>query len=166
MLTKTEFIAALARESAIAKHLASKLQPDHLGFRLTPAQRSTAELLQYYATFMAGTVAYFVSGNFDAWDGYEAANVGVTPASFGEALDRQLAEVTRLLTPVGDAEFATRASKDFAGNPAPLVTLLTDLTLSFAIGYKMQLFLQAKAAGLSTLGTPNLWFGVDPKPKA
>ena len=165
MFTKSEFIAALARESTIAKHLASKLQTEHLGFRFTPAQRSTAELLQYYATFMSGTVAYFVSGNFDAWDGYEASNVGVTPATFGAALDRQIAEVTRLLEPVSDAEFATRGSKDFAGEPMPLVTLLTERTLAFATGYKMQLFLQAKAAGLSTLATPNLWFGVDPKPK-
>jgi hypothetical protein len=111
-------------------------------------------------------VAYFVSGNFDAWDGYEKAAASVTPANFGVAMQGQLAEVERLLAPLSDAEFATRGSKDFFGTPAPLVTLLTDLTLAFATGYKMQLFLQAKAAGLSGLATPNLWFGVDPKPKA
>jgi hypothetical protein len=46
---------------------------------------------------------------------------------------------------------------------APRSTFLIDYVLEFLGAYKMQLFLQLKASGLSELGTMNLWAGIDGK---
>jgi hypothetical protein len=81
-------------------------------------------------------------------------------------MERQLTAVERLLAVVPDAEFPTRMVKTPAGDPIPLASALLEFPLKWAPAYRMQLFLQAKAAGLSELNSSNLWRGHDPKPKA
>ena len=163
MLTKSEFISFLEREAATLSHLVSKAQPSHLAFRLTPTQRSTDELIRYLATQWAGSVAYFVSGSWDGWSASEQADKAVTPATFSAAMARQVSEVTALLSSISEADFATRPSKDPWGTAMPLAQAIFVGTLAWTTGYKMQLFLQLKAAGLADIGTSNLWMGVDKK---
>ena len=163
MLTKSEFLSFLEREAATLSHLVSKAQPSHLAFRLTPAQRSTDELIRYLATQWVGSVSYFVSGSWDGWSAAEQAAKGVTPATFAAAMARQVAEVRQLLEPISEAEFATRPSKDPMGTAMPLAQAIFGGTVAWTTGYKMQLFLQLKAAGLADIGTSNLWMGVDKK---
>jgi len=166
MLTKSEFIAFLEREAGILSHLISKVQPQHLAFRLTPAQRSTEELMRYLATQWTGSVSYFVSSSWDGWSAAEAAAKTVTPATFAAAMSRQIDEVKALLAPISDADFASRASKDPMGSEMPLAQAIFGGTVAWTTGYKMQLFLQLKAAGLADIGTGNLWMGVDRKAAA
>ncbi len=161
MLTKTEFLAFLDREAGILKHLASKAQPAHLAFRFTPPQRSTEELLRYLATQWTGSVAYFLSGSWDGWEAAATAAAGVTPQTFAAAIDRQLGEVRGLLDPLAEADFAVRPSKDAMGSPTILPQALLGGTVAWTTAYKMQLFLQLKAAGAADLGSSNLWAGVD-----
>lgn len=163
MLTKLEFISFLEREAATLSHLVSKAQPSHLAFRLTPAQRSTDELIRYLATQWVGSVSYFVSGSWDGWSAAEQAAKAVTPATFGVAMSRQVSEVKTLLSPISEADFATRPSKDPMGSATPLAQAIFGGTVAWTTGYKMQLFLQLKAAGLADIGTSNLWMGVDKK---
>src|SRR5260221_11977668 len=49
VLTTSELVAMLQQEVRILLHLASKVEPSMLGYRPTPKQRSTIELLQYMA---------------------------------------------------------------------------------------------------------------------
>lgn len=163
MLTKSEFLAFLDREAATLSHLISKAQPQHLAFRLSPAQRTTEELMRYLATQWSGSVSYFLSGGWDGWEASSAGAANVTPATFAAAMSRQVAEIRQLLEPISDSEFATRASKDATGNPMPLAQAIFSGTVAWTSGYKMQLFLQLKAAGLSELGSSNLWWGADRK---
>lgn len=166
MLTKSEFLASLQREADATAHLAAKLTPAHLAFRFTAPQRSLQELICYLTVQLSGVTSHLVTGSWDAWEGYAKQAEDVTPANFAERMQRQVAEVRRLLDGVSDADFTSRVVKDLAGNDVVLSAGLTEYTLKFAVGYKMQLFLQAKAAGLSELVTSNLWFGCDPQPKA
>jgi hypothetical protein len=163
MLTKSEFLAFLEREAATLSHLISKLQPQHLAFRLSPTQRSTEELMRYLATQWTGSISYFLSGNWDGWEASATAAANVTPATFAAAMARQVAEIRALLEPLSEADFAARASKDPTGNPMPLANAIFSGTVAWTAGYKMQLFLQLKAAGLSDLGSSNLWWGVERK---
>jgi len=166
MLTKSEFIATLEREAATLSHLVGKVQPAHLAFRLTPPQRSTEELIRYLATQWTGSVSYFVSGSWDGWSAADAASKTVTPATFAAAMSRQIDEVKAMLAPISEADFATRASKDAMGTAMPLAQAIFGGTVAWTFGYKMQLFLQLKAAGLADIGTSNLWMGVDKKAAA
>ncbi len=165
MLTKAAFLASLEREAAITKHLVSKLDAGHLDHRFSAPQRSIGELLDYLAVQLEGTVAWFLHGNWDRWEQLENQVKGLTPSAFAAAMDRQMAAVRTLLAPVSDAELATRRVKTPAGDDIALGDALVEFTLKFAVAYKMQLFLQAKHAGLSSLGSHDLWRGTDAPPK-
>lgn len=161
MLTKPEFLAALARETRILTHLAKQLQPQHLEFRFTPPQRSTRELLQYLAIHNQASVQWFLAGNWDHWDALEAQSKAIDLASFPKALKAQERAVAKLLEPIGERAWRTRAVPLPGGGrrTLPLGQALFEVTLTQAIGYRMQLFLQAKAAGLAHLNSNDLWRG-------
>lgn len=161
MLTKPEFLAALKRETRILSHLASGLRAKHLGFRFTPPQRSTLELLQYLTINAQAGVTYFLNGNWDHWDALEATAKRVDLASFPAALKAQERTVARLLAQVSDQAWRSRMVGQLSGKgpKRPLGAALFDSTLTTCIGYRMQLFLQAKAAGLKQLKSSDLWAG-------
>lgn len=166
MLTKPEFLALVERELSILKHLAGKLRAEHLAFRFSPGQRSTAELLEYLGTQYVGGLAHALTNTWDGWEAWEAKRGAVDLGTFAAVLDRQLAEVRALLQPISDADFLNRASTDARGNPMTLSEALLRTVVAWTYGYKMQLFLQAKAAGVDGLGSSNLWHGSDAKPQA
>lgn len=163
MLSKAQFLAALRHETACTVHLAGKLKAKDLGYRFSKGQRSTLELLRYIAIQNQGLAAYLVQGNWDAWDGFEAGAKDLGLAGFAAAMSRQQRMVARLLAGVTDRELATRKVKALSGKRTTLGAALVDI-LKFAAAYKMQLFLQAKAAGHRGLVSANLWRGTDPKP--
>ncbi|MCS6971148.1 MAG: hypothetical protein RMM29_08825 [Planctomycetota bacterium] len=167
MLTKPEFLDALARETRILTHLAKQLQPQHLEFRFTPPQRSTLELLQYLAIHSQASVQWFLAGNWDHWDALEAQGKAVTLESFPKALKAQDRAIAKLLAPIGERAWKSKPVKLPSGGRGtlPLGQALFEVTLTQAIGYRMQLFLQAKAAGLAHLNSYDLWLGKRGTPK-
>ena len=162
MLTKTEFLAALKREEKILIHLSTKLESKHLDFRLTPPQRSTRELLQYLTINALAGTTYFVTGSWDHWQPMADKAKAIDLAGFAAAMKKQNQAVAKLLKPISDKAFITRKVTSITGKGTlPLAQALFENTLNWCIGYRMQLFLQAKAAGLSEIGTSNLWMGKD-----
>ncbi len=160
MLTKTEFLAALKRESAILTHLAGRLRPKHLKFRFTKPQRSTLDLLQYLTINAQAGVGYHVTGSWDHWDKLEASSKKVTLRNFAAALKKQEKAITKQLKSLSERDFALKRVKQMGGKGTlPLAQSLFQGTLTMCIGYRMQLFLQAKAAGIADLKSSDLWFG-------
>ena len=161
MLSKLEFLASLKREGKILTHLASHLQAKHLAFRFTKPQRSTLELLQYLTINVQAGVGYYMTGSWDHWDDLEGKAHTVDLASFAAALKTQERAVVRLLAPVSDAAWRSLLVKPMSGKGRKihLDAALFETTLTTAIGYRMQLFLQAKAAGLAQLKSSDLWAG-------
>jgi hypothetical protein len=164
MISKSEFLDALKREARITTHLVGKLSGPQLEFRFSPPQRSTLELLQYLTIGTQASVAYHLSGNWDHWDALEAQAKEVTQAGFAKAMAAQTRAVAKLLAPISDRAFATRLAKSKVDGKARSIAASLFLgTLTQAIGYRMQLFLQAKAAGHPELNSKNLWAGKDGK---
>jgi hypothetical protein len=164
MLSKSEFLAALKRETKILTHLASKLEAKHLDFRFSPPQRSTLELLQYLTINLEAGTTYFVTGSWDHWEGMAERAKAVDLAGFAKALKKQESAVAKLLKPISDKAFTTKKVKPVSGKGSVVLSqALFEGTLTWAIGYRMQLFLQAKAAGLAGLNSGNLWAGKDSK---
>jgi hypothetical protein len=164
MLTKAEFLATLKREHDITLHLVAKLTPAQADFRFTPGQRSTLELLRYLCVHLEGTVDFHLTNGWAGWEKAEAAAKDLTLAQIPAALAAQWTRVEALLAPLDEAAFASRRSKTFQGDDIAFNAALLENTLKFSVAYKMQLFLQAKAAGV-TLVSSNLWAGRDPAPK-
>ena len=159
MPTKSEIIASLAKETRITIHLAQRLRPQDLSFRFTPGQRSTQELLEYLAAHAINAVTFLLSGSRAAGEQRRAEVKGIALDLIPKALNVQQQEVETLLAPLNEAEFAARRVRNGQGLELGLAEALFEGLVKQAIGYKTQLFLQAKAAGVPNLSTPDLWRG-------
>jgi len=162
MPSKSEVIASISKELRIVAHLTGKLEESHLMFRFTPAQRSTRELLEYLATTAEGAVRFLLTGTREGGKERRKQTEALSLSAFPEAFAQQAKTVETLLEPVSEEEFATRKVRNGQGVELPLGEALFEGIVKQLVGYKTQLFLQAKAAGVSSLATANLWRGEDP----
>jgi hypothetical protein len=164
MYTKADFLTAIAKETKILKHLATCVPPSGLDYRPTPGQRSTLELMQYLTIGAHAAAIYAVTGAWEHWEKLDAESKAVTAATFGKALDRQRSGIAKQLKPFNDASLKKKSTKDFSGAKVPLGAGLMAMVLQQLTAYRMQLFLYAKAAGNSAIGTSDVWRGKAAKP--
>jgi hypothetical protein len=161
MITKEQYIEALANEFRIIKHLAEKVTPEQLTHKPTEPQRTLEELMHYLTyIFIAGTDSA-INGNADAWKKYTDTPVP-TLANFNELLDKETSEVKALIEPMTDEDLKQEVA--MWGRTQSKAMHLLGL-LKMASAYKMQLFLYMKASGTKDIGTMNLWAGMDQPPK-
>ncbi len=156
---------ALCHECDVITHLASKLPAGSDDYRPSPGQRSTLELLRYLAACGIGGARAMHDRD---WAGYKecAARVEKMPAKeFPAAMARQKQELVALLGGLSDKDLVTRKSMLPWDQEVTLGRALQETTLKWLTAYKMQLFLYAKALGVTALATSNCWGGMDPKPK-
>ena len=158
-MTKAALFAGLRQQNRCLIHLVGKLGPEHADFRFTPGQRSTIELLRYLCAQNLGFTDYAVSGGWGRWDDLAGATAGLDLAAIPAALTRQQERVEAMLGPWTEERLATRQVPTWWGETVPMIDFLHATALRCTIGYTMQVFLQAKAAGLSGLGSGDLWQG-------
>ena len=158
-------ITALRRETAIVKHLATKIPAGQLDYRPTPAQRSTLELLRYITTIAITSSRYCLVGNWDHAKEYGAKAAGLHLADIAGAMDRQLAEVEAVLAKLSASDLERQVALPWGG-AGTLGDVLLEMPVGFMTAYRMQLFLYAKASGASQIGTMDLWAGKDTPAKA
>jgi hypothetical protein len=163
MFDKKAFLASLRHETKVITHLAAQLRPDQLDYRPTEKQRSTLELLQYLTITGSAATLYAITGKWDHWDAQEEKAKSVGLASFPKALKAQLALITKSLAKLNDSALKRKPVKTFAGQKMSLGAGLVEMVLKPYTAYRMQLFLYAKASGLSHLGTSDCWAGRSPK---
>lgn len=159
VLSIAELIDELHRQANIIKHLVGKIPPHSLDYKPTEKQRSMVELLQYIsymAPAMANTIA---TGSADSF-GQDAAQAGsVTLDTFAERFDAGITAASATIRTLTEPQLAELINP-FGIGPAPRNRMLVDL-LGMMAAYKMQLFLYIKAAGNQSIGTSNLWAGID-----
>ncbi len=159
MPSKSEIIASLAKEVRITSHIAARLRPQDLAFRFTPGQRSTQELLEYIAAHTVSQVSFLLTGSRAGGEQQRAAVKGLALADVAATLAHQQQQVEQLLAPLSEEQFQALRVKNGQGIEVSLVEALFEGIVKQAVGYKTQLFLQAKAAGVTDLATPDLWRG-------
>jgi hypothetical protein len=161
VLTKSELIESLQKESRILLHLAGKIDRVAIDYRPTPKQRSTLELLRYMTIMGPMLVKAAQAGGFDpaAWTAAEqqaaARDLDRTRAALGAQSD----EYATLLAGWTDADF--RAPIEMFGNKTTKGAFLVNLVIAGHAAYRTQLFCYLKACGRDELSTMNLWGGVD-----
>jgi hypothetical protein len=161
MLTKEQLVDAIALELRVIRHLASRVQPGTLDWRPSPTQRSTLELLRYLSTAGIDLTRAMLSGVWDPAAVTGRAPTSLHPEQFDEAMARQEAEIRAALAPLTEQDLAVRRATLPTGAVTNLGAALVNVVVRVLGGYRMQLFLHAKASGSHALGTPNCWFGVD-----
>lgn len=161
MLNKDDLCELMLFECDVAKHLHGKLPQGCLDYRPTPGQRSTLELLRYLAHCgISGCYALW-DGNWDRYGASAARTQEMSAEEFPAVMDRQKQEIRAFFDAMSPEDFATRPATEPTGVTTKLCRALVDMPLRWLGGYRMQLFLYAKAAGNAEIGTANCWAGID-----
>ena len=161
MITKEQYIEALANEFRIIKHLAEKVTPEQLTHKPTDKQRTTNELLHYLTYIFIAGVESVVSEDGDTWKKYFGSPVPKLE-DFASLIDKEESDIRTMLAPLTDEDLKKEVA--MWGMTQSRALHLLGL-LKIASAYKMQLFLYMKQSGTENIGTMNLWAGMDQPPK-
>jgi hypothetical protein len=162
MFDKTQLLDAIATEIRVVRHLASRLPKGTLDWRPSASQRSTLELLQYLSTGSIDLTKAMLSGTWDVASVTAKAPKTLRFEEFDAAMERQERQIRALIEPLRDEDLANRPAMLPTGETTNLGASLINVVLRALVGYRMQLFLYAKASGNDSLTTANCWYGVDP----
>ena len=161
MITKDELLAGMQRECDICIHLHSKIPDGGLDFRFTPDQRTTLELLRYLSFVGTGFTTAVIDATWDPYGEMVKASETLTSEEFPAAMERQKQALADLFAKVTDEDLQTKEFTQPWGHTQKQGHALQELAYASLVAYRMQLFLQAKAAGNTEIATPNCWAGVD-----
>ncbi len=163
MYTKQQIWDSFKRELSIIKHLAEKVPVGQEHHKPTEKQRTTLELLQYLGAMGVGMLAAIAAGDAAGFAPYADRSKEVTVENFAEMIDQEEGEMKEIYDAFTDAALAEDITL-FGRTQSRAVFILEHLKTM--TGYKMQLFLYAKASGSEHIGTSNVWGGVDAPAKA
>lgn len=160
MITKEQLLAAIIREIDIYKHLYTKLGAHSHGYRPSPAQRSTVDLLRYLAICGIGGLQSLAGGDFKIFSEYSARVKEMPAEDFPMAMDRQKTEIEGFFDSLSEETLQSQEATMPGGWKLPLGAAIMNGPLKWLTAYKMQLFLYAKANGADVV-TSNVWAGMD-----
>ena len=164
MISKEQYWQSIASEFRILKHLVTKIPADKHHHKPTEKQRTTLELLQFLSYFGSSAFQHYLTGDMGGYGKGSEAAKSVTVENFSAMIDAEEARMKELFAKFTDAELATEIS--LWGRTQTKAIFLLDFLKMFA-AYKMQLFLYIKQSGVHSVGTANVWAGMDmPAPKA
>ncbi len=164
MYTKEQIWSSFTKEFHILKHLAEKIPAGGEHHKPTEKQRTTLELMHYIAMFGGGMFSVIKTGDGNAFMDYGNKVGEISVENFADALDDQANAMKEIFDGFTDELLAEEIS--VWGQTQSRDLFLLDC-LKMLTAYKMQLFLYAKAAGNHSIGTSNVWAGMDmPVPQA
>ena len=167
MVSKVEILSSISDEIKIIKHLASKIKAEHLGYQPSDKQRTMLQLLQYLTYCGMGSATTVVTGTRDHGKKMNEDSTKDTLNNFSAAMDDQMKHIVDILKDLDDHALNEKDSSQPWGVTQKAGAALINKSLKFLVGYRMQLFLYMKAAGITGLATSNCWLGVDaPPPQA
>jgi len=122
-------------------------------------------LLQYLSLCGIAGTRSMAEGNWKIFGEYVERAKAESMDHFPGAMERQRNELTAFFAQASDELLAKEAGVPGAGK-MPLAAAIMSGPLKWLTGYKMQLFLYAKATGSTDIGTSNAWGGMDMPPKS
>lgn len=161
MITKQHLVGSMVHECDVCIHLATKFTPEGHEYRPTPGQRSTEELMKYLAICGIAGARSMAEGNWSAFGELKTRVQDTTAADFPALMARQKEELIAFFDTLSEDDLATKEAMVPGYGALPLGAAILNGPLKWMTAYKMQLFLYAKAAGASDIGTSNVWAGAD-----
>ncbi len=161
MIAKQTFITKLQNEVRIIKHLAAKATtPELLNFRLSDSQRTTAQWLAYIALVGIAGTKDILNDDASGFETFMDDMDNFDVSTFDATIDKNLTDIVALIEQTSDEKF-TENKTLFWNYTDTRAGHMLGAVYNWHVAYKTQIFLQLKAAGLSNLGTMNLWSGMD-----
>lgn len=165
MVSKVEILNSMRDEIKVIKHLASKIKEEHLSYQPSEKQRTMLQLLQYLSYCGMGPATIVVTGTRDHAKKMNEDSTKVNLSNFAAAMDDQMNHIEEVLKDLDDKALSEKDATQPWGIPQKAGAALINKALKFLVGYRMQLFLYMKDAGIPNLGSSNCWMGVDPVSK-
>jgi hypothetical protein len=161
--SKQSLINGINKQFFVLKHLHTKVTHENVTHKFSEPQRDVKELMIYLGYSLEIQIKNFVNGT---WDNATFAGMADLTASFDRkswdvVLDSALVNITAMINGMTDEQ--CNESITIFWETAPRFEYITNHVLITLGAYKMQLFLQLKASGLSELNTMNLWGWMDGK---
>ncbi len=160
MYTKQHLIDSITNEFRIIKHLAEKIPTDTEGYKPTEGQLTTLELLQYLSCVFVNGTHVIYEGTTDAYKTAPLSGTDTKMQNFAQKMDEELVTWKEMMNKFDDAELAKVINIYGMGEMTKGQYLVENL-LKWVAAYKTQLFLYIKSSGNTSLGTSNLWGGMD-----
>lgn len=150
-------------ELQICKRLFKKIPKSKLNYRPAKGMRSTKELLRYISFCATECTRILVLDSFKTnnWDAYTAAEKKaqkMKPAQFPRAMDQQIKDLRHLMARISDRDFANKKIAMPWGAKISLGQSIALAAARFVSGYRMQLYLYARASNGKKLGSMDCWF--------
>jgi hypothetical protein len=161
VITKEQLSAAMVKECDVAIHLFGKLPPDSWDYRPSPKQRSLTELLRYLSLCGIAGIRAMDENNFARFSEIIERHKDMKPEEFPAAMTRQKQEIEEYFAGVTEEKLENTQTSLPGAGMVPLQFALLNGPLKWLAGYKLQLFMYAKAAGNESIGTANAWAGID-----
>ena len=161
MITKEHIAASMGHECDVCSHLFTKLAPEGYSYRPSPQQRSAQELMQYLAICGIAGIRSMAEGSWAPFAEYKEKIKEASPEDFPALMEQQKAEIQAYIASIDDEAFATQEAQLPGAGTTTLGLAIVNGPLKWMTAYKMQLFLYAKAAGATGIGTSNAWAGMD-----
>ncbi len=161
MLNKNDILSSILSEIEIVRHLATKVPVERMDYRPSEGQRSALELLRYLASCGVGSARAMVDGNWERYQEWSDSVAGITGEGVSDALDRQVEGLKEVFASISEEDFSGRMVQTPLGQEVSLGRALLETPLKALVAYRMQLFLYAKAAGNTGIGSANCWGGID-----
>lgn len=157
MFTTEALIRSWNTETEICIALAAKIPSGGFDFRPTAGQRTTLELLRYLAYGPRNGAVRVLAGDWNATPPAMEMAKDMPPSDFARVMRHHADEVARLLR-AASSEDLTHGTMSFPwGETFTKGEALVQYPYRWLTGYRMQLFLYLKGAGVAGLSTPDLW---------
>lgn len=157
MYSVESFIRAYSKESTICIQLFHKIPPNALEYRPTLGQRSTIELLRYLSYGPYNVTRRILAGDWNIGKPANEATKDMPASDFPRNMQWQMDEVARMVRAANPIALEKEEIAFPWGEIMKKGDALVNQPLRFMTGYRMQLFLYLKSAGLKDLGTKDLW---------
>ncbi|MCU0725687.1 MAG: DinB family protein [Planctomycetes bacterium] len=165
MLGAKDLLDAMLFECDICLHLFGKLPEGGLDYRPSPAQRDTRDLLRYLSFCGHGFAAALIGGDWEPYTAAAKSSETLAPEDFPRAMAEQKEKLREVFATITDEDLSERRVDLPWQAAVPLGRALLLLAYRGLSGYRMQLFLYAKAAGNTSISTSNCWAGFDTPPQ-
>lgn len=157
MFSTESLIRCWNTETEICIALFNRIPAGGLDYRPTPGQRNTLELLRYLSKGPRNGVIRVVAGDWNATPPAMEMAKNMPPSDFVAQMRLQAEEVARVLRAANPEDLAHGTMSFPWGETLAKGEALVHYPYRWLTGYRMQLFLYVKAAGVPGISTPELW---------
>lgn len=154
---KATILASIEREILICKRLFTLLPPESYNYKPIEKTRSVLQLLKYMSWVAVSPIDSYVTDRSLIYKEYSDDSKNTTPENFLEKMDEQLKKIRSLMENVDNKMLEEKIVEVAWQEKFPMGMAITETSIKWLAGYKMQLFLYMKMSVNPDLNTGDCW---------